>query len=153
MEKQTFREIAGTYPTGVTVITGTNAEGRPVGMTANSFTTLSLSPLLVMFAIDKSASLFSDFMESPSFAVNILASQQEHVSRQFSKKNVDRFEGVAYKKSDMTGCPILENAASYFDCRIVDRHEAGDHVIVIGEVLDGARFDQTPLIFCQGRYL
>ena len=98
MDSRKFRNIAGRFATGVTVVTSVDKQGRPVGMTANSFTSLSLDPPLVLFCIDKKASLYPVFMGASAFAVNILSAEQEHLSRQFATKDIDRFAGVAYRE-------------------------------------------------------
>lgn len=151
MDGRTFRNIAGRFATGVTVVTTINKQGRPVGMTANSFTSLSLDPPLVLFCIGKSASLFSDFMEASAFAVNILAEEQEELSRRFAAKEIDRFAGVSYLTAK-TGAPILKDVLGYFDCQVEARYEGGDHIIMIGRVVDGLERDGAPLVFYGGKY-
>ncbi|MDP9373763.1 MAG: flavin reductase family protein [Chloroflexota bacterium] len=152
MDGRRFREIAGSFPTGVTVITTRDQAGRPVGMTMNSFSSLSLEPLLIMYSIAKAASLYRAFMTSDIFAVNILAACQEDLARQFAQKGVDRFAGVVYTE-DQTGAPILPGALGYFDCRMVMRHQGGDHTIVVGEVVGGDVREGNALTFYRGRYL
>lgn len=152
MEQRTFRDISGTFATGVTVMTSKDKYSNPIGMTANSFTSLSLSPTLVIFNIDKKASLYNHFMETGCFAVNILAADQEYLSRQFSQRDIDRFEGVDYKE-DITGAPVLKDVIGYFDCTVKDRLDGGDHIIIIGEVKGGRASAGSPLVFYRGKYI
>src|SRR5690625_4767871 len=108
MDQKRFREICGSFTTGVTVVTTKVEKGRPVGMTANSFTSLSLAPPLILFNIDKGASLYNTFMETDYLAINILSKEQQDLSKQFSSRGIDRFEGVEYWE-DETGSPILSD--------------------------------------------
>lgn len=151
MNKREFRDIAGRFATGVTVMTTKTEQGYPVGMTANSFTTLSITPPLVIFNIGKKVSLFNDFKKTNRFAVNILAANQKELCKQFSTSNIDRFEGVNYEE-DVTGAPILHGVIGYFDCVIKERYEGGDHIIIIGEVKGGAQREGDPLIFFKGEF-
>lgn len=151
MDKRLQRDIAGRFATGVTVITFLNQQGKPVGMTANSFTSLSLEPPLLLFCIDKSASLYDDMMKTEAFAVNILSKEQEALSRQFSKKEIDRFAGVKYS-TGMLGTPILEGILAHFECKTYKFYEGGDHMIVIGEIVNGHYRDGEPLLFYCGKY-
>ncbi|WP_085991182.1 flavin reductase family protein [Oceanobacillus senegalensis] len=153
MDARDFRDIVGNFSTGVTVITTKNGEQKSIGFTANSFTSLSLNPKLVLFSIDKKSSTYNEFMETKHFAINILASDQVDVSKQFSKRGVDRFEGVAFYE-DASGSPILPDTLAYLDCKVTDHCAGGDHTIVIGEVLSGkADPEKEPLIFFKGKYV
>lgn len=151
MDQREIRNIAGTFATGVTVITTREANGKPVGMTANSFTSLSLNPPLVLFSIDKNASLYETFMNTKYFAINILSEDQEVLSRQFSKRNIDRFEDVSYEKG-VTGTPILNDTIGYFDCAVHTYYDGGDHTIVVGEIKNGEAREGNPLLFYRGKY-
>lgn len=152
MDPRTFRDIAGRFATGVTVITTIDSSGNPVGMTVNSFTSLSLDPLLVLFNIDKKATLYDEFMKTESFGVNILCREQEELSNHFSKRGIDRFDGVTYTQ-DVTGAPILNGVLAYIDCTVTKRFEGGDHTIVLGEVQGGQWYDKEPLLFYGGKYM
>lgn len=151
MDARKFRDIAGSFVTGVTIITAFDDQQNPVGMTVNSFTSLSLEPSLVQFNIDKKSSLFEAFTQAKSFAVNILAEDRESLSRQFSAKEVERFEGISFQ-TDTTGAPILEGVLGYFDCVVYKQYEAGDHITVIGEVVGGECYEGEPLCFYRGKY-
>ncbi|MDA3129975.1 flavin reductase family protein [Aliibacillus thermotolerans] len=134
MDSREFRNIVGNFATGITVIT-TKSKETPMGFTANSFTSLSLEPKLVLFHIDKGSSNYNVFMETDHFAVNILANDQMDVSKQFAQKDVDRFAGIDYEEK-VTGSPVLTGTLAYLDCKVVNRYDGGDHTIVIGEVVD-----------------
>ena len=152
---QEFRQVAGCFATGVTVVTSRQGE-HGYGMTANSFTSVSLDPPLVLVCVIAGTE-GSDIIEANgNFAVNILAHDQEPISRYFASKDrprgADAFRDISHELG-VTGCPILDGAAGHFDCRLVATHEAGDHVIYIGEVqaLDVAP-DAMPLLFHSGKY-
>lgn len=151
MDSREYRNIAGNFCTGVTVIT-TCVSGRLVGMTANSFTSLSLDPMLVLFNIDKGSSTYQDFLKADGFAVNMLSSAQEHLSRQFARHDIDRFNGVDFHE-DVTGSPILDETLGHFDCKVWKLYDGGDHTIVIGEVLSGQSVEKSPLAFFGGKYV
>lgn len=152
MDDRTFRDIVGNFCTGVTIITTMNEDLQPIGFTANSFSSLSLNPKLVLFSIDKNASTYKGFMNAHHFAVNILSNNQIDLSKQFSKRGINRFEGVNFSK-DVTGSPILNDSLAYLDCKITNFYEGGDHTIVIGEVLSAEAIEGKPLVFFQGKYI
>ncbi len=152
IDDRAFRNIVGNFCTGVTIITTQNDALQPVGFTANSFTSLSLNPKLVLFNIDKKSSSYTTFASAEHFAINILSEDQIDLSKQFSKSGVDRFEGVDYTK-DVTGSPILQGSLAYLDCKVKDHYEGGDHTIVVGEVLSADAQPGKPLLFFQGKYL
>ena len=146
-----LREALGNFVTGVTVITTRNA-GEFHGLTANSFSSVSLDPPLVLFSLSRTADCFDAFMCSDFFAINVLRSDQEVISNRFSTKDIDKWSGVRWRPG-WGDCPLLDGAIATFECRVAARHEGGDHVIYVGEVI---RFDQypegAPLAFFRGRY-
>jgi flavin reductase len=151
-----FRQALGSFATGVTVITTRGDDDTGYGMTANAFSSLSLDPPLVLVCVIAGTQGAEVIEQNLAFAVNILGSHQEPISRYFSWK--DRPRGAAAfteipHQTAVTGCPLIKGAAAYLDCRLHDKHEAGDHVIYIGEVL-GIGIDQRtkPLLFHGGRY-
>jgi 3-hydroxy-9,10-secoandrosta-1,3,5(10)-triene-9,17-dione monooxygenase reductase component len=150
-DEASFRSVLGHFATGVTVITA--MDGRePVGMAANSFTSVSLDPPLVLFCAAKSSSTWPRIQTAKQFAVNVLSEHQEDVSRVFATKGADRFHAVGWRPG-AGGSPVLDDVLAYIDCRIDAEHEAGDHVIVIGRVLDlGVAADAGPLLFHKGGY-
>lgn len=151
-EAHALREVLGKFVTGVTVITAAGPDG-PVGITANSFTSVSLDPALVLFCVHEASRVRATFGASSSFAVNILAAHQESVSRRFAGPADLRTEGVEFRRGS-SGVPLLTDALAYLDCDLHQQISAGDHVIVIGRVRDvevqcsGMR----PLTFYGGRY-
>jgi flavin reductase (DIM6/NTAB) family NADH-FMN oxidoreductase RutF len=152
VDRLEFRKAMGCYATGVTVITGMSAAGKPVGMTVNSFNSVSLDPPLVLFSLDRKATHFADFMAASCFAVNVLAETQQALSRTFSTQGIDRWEGVKFERWE-TGSPILPDTLAAFDCVTEARHDGGDHIILIGRVLKlGYAGDGTPLLYYRGKY-
>ena len=127
-----LRRALGQYATGVTVVTTQDPRGDRYGMTANSFTSVSLNPPIVLWAAAKSSSSTAAFEASPRFVVNVLASDQHHLSRQFSTSGVDKFEGVRTREE--AGLPLLEGTVAHFVCLATKRVDAGDHVVFFGEV-------------------
>lgn len=151
IDQATMRTVLGHFATGVTVITAM-AEGEPVGIAANSFTSVSLDPPLVLFCAGKSSSTWPLIQKSGAFAVNVLGEHQEDISRLFASKDADRFAGVGFH-TGATGSPVLTGALSFLDCRIHAEHDAGDHVIVVGRVVDlGLLEESPPLVFFRGGY-
>lgn len=142
-----YKEIMGGYPTGVTIITATNEINEPIGMTVNSFTSVSLDPLMVLWCIDKRASNINAFKTSNKFAVNILAGNQKELCWVFANKNEkNRFAKSDWKFSE-NGLPILEDVYAVLECRKVQEIESGDHFIIIGEVIDLRKNDVEPMLY------
>ena len=146
-----FRGALGQFATGVTVVTTLAPDGRKVGMTANSFTSVSMEPPLVLWCPSKRAPSLSDFEDSSHFAINILASDQHVLSRQFATPASDKFAG-AETSEGIAGVPLLDGAVATFQCRTVARHDAGDHVIYVGEVEKYDNPGGAPLVFHSGKY-
>ena len=147
-----YRRALGQYPTGVTVITTRGPDGRRIGITANSFTSVSLAPPLVCWSPSKKASHFSELENAASFAVNVLAAGQHHLSRQFATSGQDKFEGVGVTEG-IGGLPLIEGAVAHFQCCTVLRVDAGDHLILLGEVVRYDADGGEPLVYHSGRYL
>lgn len=147
-----FRNALGAFATGVTVVTTLQENGEPRGFTANSFSSVSLDPPLVSICIARTASSHPVFSAAPHFAVNILAQDQRDVSGVFASKRPDKFEQVAWV-SGATGSPVLEKCAAWFDCRLHEVVAAGDHDILIGEVVDFDGSSRMPLGYCRGAYV
>lgn len=150
-----FRRVMGTFATGVTVIT-MPTEAGVWGMTANSVTSLSLEPTLILVCIDKETRTHQHMLDSGVWAVNILAAEQETVARVYAMKdyNVERMMGDTPYHRGVTGAPIIDGCLSYLDCRTWATYEGGDHTIFLGEVQDAAvpGGDSRPLLFFRGRY-
>ena len=148
---QRLREALGSFVTGITVVT-TRSGGEPHGLTANSFSSVSLEPPLVLFSLSRTADCFDAFEQSDAFAVNVLRSDQEDVSNRFATKDIDKWPGVGWRPGH-GGCPLLDGAVATFECRVAARHEGGDHVIYVGEVVGFDHHPEAaPLAFFRGRY-
>ncbi|MGN6131575.1 MAG: flavin reductase [Nocardioidaceae bacterium] len=152
-----LRRALGQYATGVTVVTTEDAGGNRYGMTANSFTSVSLNPPVVLWAAAKSSPSLPAFEASDRFAVNVLASDQHHLSRQFSTSGADKFEGVTLVPPDQVESapgrpPVLEGTVAHFVCRRTERVDAGDHVVFFGEVESYDAPGGEPLVFHSGFY-
>lgn len=146
-----FRGALGQYATGVTVVTTLAADGRKVGMTANSFTSVSMEPPLVLWCPSKRSPSLRDFEDATHFAINVLASDQHVLSRQFATPATDKFAG-AETSEGIAGVPLLDGAVAVFQCRTVSRFDAGDHVIYVGEVEKYTHDGGAPLVFHAGKY-
>lgn len=146
-----FRNALGAFATGVTVVTAVAADGVPCGMTANSFTALSLQPPLVLWSIARGSPSAPTFLAAEHFAISILAADQIDVSRRFSRPNADKFATVATLRG-IGGVPLIGGAVAHFECRMEQHYEGGDHIIIIGRVLRLTSNPAPSLMFCSGRY-
>jgi flavin reductase (DIM6/NTAB) family NADH-FMN oxidoreductase RutF len=146
-----FRAVLGRFASGVTVVTTTDDDGRPHGMTVSAFSSLSLSPPLVLVCVGAEATLAPLLASRQLLGVNILAASQQALSQRFASKVADRFEGVAHHIAQ-PGVPVLEGALAWLGCRIVARHPAGDHVIYVGHVEAAGVAEGEPLAYYRGAY-
>jgi flavin reductase (DIM6/NTAB) family NADH-FMN oxidoreductase RutF len=152
-----FRRVLGHFATGVTVVTTCDAQGRPAGLTASAFTSVSLTPPLVLVCVARDAQSYAALSASDRFAVNILASGQEAVSQRFASPPAangwEKFEGVAHKPGTL-GLPVLEGALAHLECSRVHAYPGGDHTIFVGQVeAAGCQSDGAePLLYYRGRY-
>jgi 3-hydroxy-9,10-secoandrosta-1,3,5(10)-triene-9,17-dione monooxygenase reductase component len=145
-----FRRVLGHLPTGVTVITAETDSG-PVGMAANSFTSVSLDPPLILFCPARSSTTWPLIRAAGRCCVNIMAGHHEELTRRFSLKDLDRFADVAYTTHGYG--PRLEESTAWLDCSLRDEHDAGDHTIVVATVVAiGDSADRPPLVFHRGTY-
>jgi len=158
IESEAFKRALGRFATGVTVVTTVDRAGAPQGLTVNSFTSVSLDPPLVLFCLDRAAGCFDVFAEASHFAVNILALDQSALSDRFASLVGDRFNGAAFRVG-ATGCPVIAGALAAMECEIAQRHDGGDHEILVGRVLtidDEVRGDgdaaAAPLLYYRGGY-
>ncbi|SAL65939.1 flavin reductase [Caballeronia humi] len=147
-----FRRALGAFVTGVTVVTTIQPDGSPRGFTANSFTSVSLDPPLILVCIAKTASSHPVFSQTQRFAVSVLADDQRPVSGVFASKSADKFAQVAWH-ARTTGSPLMDNAAASFDCETHQVIDAGDHIILMGRVVDFTYTAATPLGYCRGAYV
>jgi (E)-2-((N-methylformamido)methylene)succinate hydrolase len=152
IDAKSFRRALGAFTTGVTVVATNQRDGGPRGFTANSFTSVSLDPPLVLVCIAKSASSYAVFSETDSFAISVLAENQRDTSGLFASKAVDKFERASWQPSG-TGNPVISGAAAWFDCRKHSLVDAGDHAILIGRVTDFGDTPANPLGYCRGAYV
>ncbi|MBJ7553495.1 p-hydroxyphenylacetate 3-hydroxylase reductase component [Marinomonas spartinae] len=146
-----FRRCLGNFATGVTVMTAKSSDGKQVGVTANSFNSVSLDPPLILWSIVKTSSSYAIFEQSEHFAVNILAADQIDLSNNFAKPSDDKFANIEYT-SGVGGSPILSNTAANFQCEKYQVVDGGDHWIMIGKVVAFENHGRAPLLYVQGSY-
>ena len=147
-----FRRVLGHFASGVTVITACDKDGRPTGLTASAFTSVSLEPPLILVCVDHKAQSYPALSASKVFAVNILGLEQEAVSRRFATTKIDnKFDGVPFTLSPL-GLPLIDNALAQLECAIVNVHLEGDHTIFVGRVERSYAGDGLPLVYYRGRY-
>ncbi|ARP86562.1 flavin reductase [Bordetella genomosp. 9] len=146
-----FRRTLGAFTTGVTVVTTVDAAGKAYGVTANSFSSVSLDPPLILWSQSLTSSSYPAFRECERFVVNILADHQVHVSNQFAKSGDDKFAGIAVR-AGLGSVPIIEDSAAHLECRRIAAYPGGDHVVYIGQVERIHRSTHRPLAFGDGRY-
>jgi len=147
-----FRAALGHFATGVTIVTCRDAERGLVGLTANSFNSVSLAPPLVLWSLAHKAASLMAMQRGTHYAVNILAADQQALAERFASKGVDRFAGIAWREGHC-GAPILEGAAAVFECFNRSQYVEGDHTIFVGEVERcERRAGAQPLVFHEGRF-
>jgi flavin reductase (DIM6/NTAB) family NADH-FMN oxidoreductase RutF len=146
-----FRHALSHFASGVTVVTTCDADARPQGLTASAFTSVSLDPPLVLVCVDHKAQSYPALRESPRFAINILATDQQDVSRRFATTGFDKFESVPFRWSSL-GLPLLDGALAYLECTTANRHPAGDHTIFVGLVEQVTVTAGQPLLYFRGQY-
>jgi flavin reductase (DIM6/NTAB) family NADH-FMN oxidoreductase RutF len=151
MDERHFRNALGRFVTGVTVITTRTAEGKLEGLTANSFSAVSLDPPLVLWSLRKSSSLMATFEAAGHFAVNVLGAWQFALSEHFAKRMPDKFDNVVHA-SGLGGCPVLFGALATFECVKEANVASGDHIVFFGRVERAAYREGEPLIYSAGRY-
>lgn len=152
IDGERLREVAGTFATGVTVVT-TRSDAGLFGCTANAVTSLSLDPPLMLVCLDRSTNTHPRLLEARAFAINVMRAQPgaEELCRLFAGKSEDKFSGVAWREG-VTGCPVLEGALAYLECELDGTYEGGDHTIFMGRVVAAERFEGDPLLFYRGRF-
>jgi flavin reductase (DIM6/NTAB) family NADH-FMN oxidoreductase RutF len=133
------------------VATVLGPDGSPHGMTANSFTSVSCDPPLVLFCVDHRTSILTSFRSMVHFGINVLSEEQRDLSMRFAQKGHDRFDQVPWI-AGQTGVPLIEDALASFECRVTQRVTAGDHDIIIGEVLTARMREGRPLLFFNSNY-
>ncbi|MFL5846910.1 MAG: flavin reductase family protein [Solirubrobacteraceae bacterium] len=153
MDPQTFRHVLGHLPTGVVVITSSGEDGSVAGLACNSLTSVSLDPPLVLFCPARTSETWPLIRDAGAFCVNVMSEPLADVTLSFARKGIDRFAGI--DQHERSGGPGLDAALAWLDCRIRDVHEAGDHFIVVAEVVTidvSASESVNPLVFYRGCY-
>ena len=152
IDKRALRAALGSFATGVAIITARSADGVRVGVTANSFSSVSLTPPMVLWSLNNGAYSRPVFEGAGAFVVNILAADQAELSNRFaSKGEVDKFEGAAFSDG-LGGAAVFDGVAASFECRTIAIHDGGDHRIFIGQVEAYADHGRAPLLFHRGLY-
>ncbi|BAL24182.1 flavin reductase family protein [Azoarcus sp. KH32C] len=151
IDPRQFRDALGHFATGVTVVTTIDAEGQPVGVTVNSFSSLSLDPPLILWSLAKKSYSLAAFEAHPAFAVHVLASDQQHLSDRFARAGTDKFAGLTPGEG-FAGVPVLDGCAAAFQCSTEFRYDGGDHLILVGRVQRFTTRERPPLLFYRGRY-
>jgi flavin reductase (DIM6/NTAB) family NADH-FMN oxidoreductase RutF len=146
-----LRNAFGHYATGVTIITARGAADEPVGMTVNSFSSLSLDPPLLLWSLSRNSANFSTFHDATHFAVHVLGTDQSVLARQFATRDINRFLGVT-TTACASGVPRLGDYHACFECETHARYEGGDHTIIVGRVLEVDERPGDPLLFYRGRF-
>lgn len=154
VDRDRYRLLAGSFPTGVTIVTTCDEKGEPRGLTTQSFVGLSTEPPLMLVSLDKTSRTLAHLQRSRSFVINFLKSGAEDVATRFASKADDKFAGVAWRASRAAdGAPVLhESSVAFAECRIVLQQEAGDHWIFIGEVEGGEILGGVPLMYYHRTY-
>jgi flavin reductase (DIM6/NTAB) family NADH-FMN oxidoreductase RutF len=151
-DRRGLRQALGRFATGVTIVTTRGPDGRNIGLTANSFNSLSLEPALVLWSLGVTQGSSAIFRTASHFAINILSTAQIELSRRFSSPIEDRFQGVDYLDEGLAA-PLIRGCAAWLLCRTREHIEHGDHVLFIGEVEKLGVGDEPPLVFSDGQYM
>ena len=152
VDREQFFALMASFASGVTVITSRGPDGVPRGLTASAFCSVSLEPRLCLVSVDLRSESIAAINESGGFVVNILASDQEEISRRFASKLPDKFEGVGYRDGPATGAPILDGVLAWIECKVHQAVPGGDHMVFIGEIQDGTANEGMPLIYFRSQY-
>lgn len=147
-----YRRALGCFATGVAVVTALDTKGEKIGITVNSFNSVSLNPPLVLWSIGEDSQSFSAFIAAEHFAVNVLATHQQDICEQFAVRGSNKFDGLECSDG-IAGIPILPEFSAAFECRAVNCYDGGDHKIIVGRVLKCEDRKTDPLIFYRGHYL
>jgi 3-hydroxy-9,10-secoandrosta-1,3,5(10)-triene-9,17-dione monooxygenase reductase component len=149
-----LRDALGCFATGVCIVTTHRRNGKREGLTVNSFSSVSLSPPMVLWSLARSAASLPAFVEAEFYAIHVLAAEQEPLSRHFASRAVDKFAGIDLCLTDgINGVPLIEGVSARFQCRNEFRTDGGDHVVFIGRVEAFEHWEREPLLFHRGRYV
>lgn len=152
IDRRAFREVLGTFVTGVTIITTCDENDVKHGLTANSFSSVSLDPPLILWCQSLQSRTYATFRDNPRFAVNILAHDQIALSQHFASSSDDKFRGIDHM-SGIGGVPLLNNTSASLECIRLAAYPCGDHVVYIGRVTRISKSLREPLVFCAGSYM
>jgi 3-hydroxy-9,10-secoandrosta-1,3,5(10)-triene-9,17-dione monooxygenase reductase component len=151
LDAHELRRAFGTFATGVTIITTRDGRGRLFGLTANSFSSVSLEPPLVLWSLSRRAGSYPAFRDATAFGVNVLGGEHRELSARFARPHPDKFAGIDYALGRL-GVPLIGDAAAHFECTVEHRYEGGDHVIFVGRVREFDYVVKPTLLFCHGKY-
>ncbi len=151
IDSREFRRSLGKFATGITVITTRSPDGRPIGFTANSFSSVSLDPPLVLWNLARTSPNLAHFERCSHYAVNVLAADQMALSQRFANSSADRFADLRFYEG-AGGAPLIPGCCAWFECVNEARHPGGDHVIFVGRVERFARAERPPLLYHGGHY-
>ncbi len=151
LDHRQLRNALGSFATGVAVVTARCADGRLLGVTINSFSSVSLEPPLVLFSLGNHSPSLELFTQVTHFAINILAADQTELSQRFATSGSDKFAGLAWQEGE-GGAPVLPGCCAWFECENTARYPGGDHEIFLGRVLAYGQEQRSPLLFHRGRY-
>lgn len=146
-----FRRVLGHFPTGVTIVTTSDGEARPTGLTVSAFSSVSLDPPLILVCVDHKSQTFPALLESGRFAVNVLTTDQQAVSNRFASTRLDKFAEVPFRMGHL-GVPLIDGALAHIECETVSTYAGGDHTIFLGRVEHVAVGKGDPLLYFRGRY-
>lgn len=153
LESRKFRNALGRFATGVCIVAAYTKDGQPWGMTINSFSSVSLDPQLILWSLQKDSKCFSVFNEAQKFSINILTLQQQELANKHAQRDQHLIEEGTYRHG-RTGCIVLNHVMTAFECRQHAVHDGGDHIIIVGEVMEMMNHpaNRKPLLFFGGRY-
>ena len=147
-----FRDALGMFATGVTIVTARASNGQLIGLTANSFNSVSLEPPLVLWSLARKAASMPLLCEATHYAINVLTAEQQGLAEQFARRDIDRWAGVDYRFGK-SGAPLLANVSATFECFNRSRYDEGDHIIFVGQVENCSHYaDSSPLLYHGGRF-
>ena len=150
-QARALRDTLGQFATGITVVTTRAPDGTPVGLTVNSFNSVSLDPALIVWSLAAHLPSAQVFVECEYYAINVLSAGQQALSQRFATRDIDKFAGLE-TRDGLGGAPLLDGCCAWFECRNTTRHPGGDHILFLSEVLRHDSNPQPPLIYFGGQY-
>ncbi|MEJ7608894.1 MAG: flavin reductase family protein [Bryobacteraceae bacterium] len=151
IDPDTFRKTCSRFATGIAIATVTDADGAPFGLTINSFTSVSCSPPLVLICVDFRCNILSHFRSAPYYGINVLSEAQRELSVRFSQPQGDRFADIGWSQG-ITGVPLLQGSLACMECCVTQTVDAGDHVVLLAEVIYARYAEGDPLLYYRSRY-